>query len=149
MSNRLGIVALVLLGVAVSPVSAQQGRNPPNYGPGYRPLLSPYLNLANTTGANGQLLNPAINYYLGTVTEFDRRRNDAVFRGAINELDRRYMSAGTTPEDEDLLRPLPSSGHMTAFGNTAGYFGTGYPRLGNVGAATSRAPTQQQPQRRR
>src|SRR4051794_41899513 len=86
----------------------------PNYGPGYRPQLSPYLNLLRGG-------DPAANYYLGTLPEFQRRANAQTFSSEISELDRRVL--GNVPTEETrLFQPLPGSGHPTAFGNTGSYF---------------------------
>src|SRR4051794_3494080 len=55
--------------------------NPP-YGVGYRPGLSPYLNLLR----GGDI---ASNYFLGTVPEFQRGANTATFRDRIGTLEGR------------------------------------------------------------
>jgi hypothetical protein len=106
----------------------------PLYGPGSRPMLSPYLDL--TRGGI-----PAVNYYLGTIPEIQRRNNAQVFRSAILDLEAR-TSTGAVPlltEEEELLRPLPSTGHPTAFGVSAGYFGVGTTASG--GGLNRAAPT--------
>jgi hypothetical protein len=70
--------------------------------------------------------DPAANYYLGTLPEFQRRANAQTFSTEINELDRRTL--GTIQTIEQLLpQPLPGTGHSTAFGNTLTYFGTANP----------------------
>ncbi len=92
--------------------------NRPSYSPYSRPQLSPYLDLIRGG-------DPAANYYLGTVPERERRRNDAYYRSSILELDQRISQ---TPESDDLFTPLRSTGHATAFGTTGSYFGsTGMP----------------------
>jgi hypothetical protein len=121
----ISLVALAaLLGLSPGTASAQYYRplGPPNYGPGYRAPLSPYLNLLRGG-------DPAANYFLGTVPEFERRSNDRVFRSALRELDERERERVVqTAETEGLLTPLPSTGHPTAFMNTASYFGQFTPR---------------------
>jgi hypothetical protein len=69
----------------------------PNYVGSPRPVLSPYLNLLRGG-------NPAANYFLGVLPEFERRANAYQF---------------------STLVVTVTTGHPTAFGNTAGYFGSG------------------------
>src|SRR5579883_146474 len=78
----------------------------PNYGPGYRPQLSPYLNLIRGG-------DPAANYFLGTVPEQERRYNAQVFGSEINALERRTLGSVLTPE-EAIFETLPGTGHPTA-----------------------------------
>jgi hypothetical protein len=146
---RLALAAVALLG----PLAAGQARaqpfdypiRPPAYGPFYRPGLSPYLNMLRGG-------DPAVNYYLGVVPEFQRRRNDAVFRGAILDLEARTAAApALAAEDVDIARPLAQTGHVTAFNNTANYFNNPIPLTG-VGARTiattpSRSATPSTPSR--
>jgi hypothetical protein len=120
--KRLLLPAVAALaGLAFAGTASAQNVYPymrPNYGPYYRPGLSPYLNLLRGG-------DPASNYYLGTVPEFQRRQDARFFRAEIGNLDARLAASGAAPtpeEDRDLLRPLPSTGHPTAFNNTAGYF---------------------------
>ncbi len=133
-----GGAALLGLAALAGPAAAQYTRptlgapfTGPNFGPGYRPMLSPYLNL-NRGG------DPAINYYLGTLPEQQRRQNAQLFRQQILDLERRAPLAA---EDVDLLGPPLTSGHPTAFGNTAGYFNNQNPRLYGGGAAPTTGPT--------
>jgi hypothetical protein len=118
--NRLVCVSLAVLLTAASLARAQfQPPTAPNYGPGYRPQLSPYLNLLRGG-------DPAANYYLGTLPEFQRRANAQLFGSEISELDRRVF--GTIPtEEQRLQQALPASGHPTAFGYTGYYFGGSTP----------------------
>jgi hypothetical protein len=110
--------------LAAGPAPAQYyspNFNRPAYGPGYRPMLSPYLDL--TRGGD-----PAVNYFLGTIPEFQRRSNAAAFSSAILDLEARTTNVGPTLTEEALLlTPLPGTGHPTAFGVTSGYFGAGAP----------------------
>ncbi len=109
--------AVVLLGLSAAPVSAQfqpVPYNQPQYGVGYRPQLSPYLNLLRGG-------NTAANYYLGVVPEFERRQNRETFQNALSRIDEQLNK---TVVEEDLAVPLGGTGHVTAFGNTGGYFGS-------------------------
>jgi hypothetical protein len=111
----------------------------PNYGPGYKPQLSPYLNLIRGG-------DPAANYFLGTIPEQQRRYNAQVFGSEISELDRRTLGNVLTPE-EAIFKTLPGTGHPTAFGSTGYYFGGGTNPYG--GAGTQRSLAQPQGQRPR
>jgi hypothetical protein len=132
--SRLLVVSLASLSCLVvlgNGTASAQGYYPsqsarPNYGiyqpygGGYnRPLLSPYLDLLRGG-------DPAVNYFLGTVPEFQRRANAAQFRSAIQDLEQR-TGQPTTTEPEDLFKPLTSTGHPTAFLNTGGFFGNTAP----------------------
>jgi hypothetical protein len=81
-------------------------------------MLSPYLNMLRGG-------NPAANYFLGVLPEFQRRQNARVFGAAIQNLDQRVEAPPATPEELELYTPLKSTGHATAFNNTLNYF----PRL--------------------
>jgi hypothetical protein len=90
---------------------------PPQWGPGYRTPLSPYLKLTLPG-------DPATNYFLGTIPEFQRRQNAADFRADIEDLYTRDRLLG-----EELPRPRPPipSGTYSLLNNTGGYFNnTGY-----------------------
>jgi hypothetical protein len=129
--KRLVQTALAALLLSSAGTARAQFQAParPNYGPGYRPQLSPYLNLLRGG-------DPAANYYLGTLPEMQRRANAQTFSSEISELDRRVF--GNVPTEETrIFQPLPGSGHPTAFGNTGTYFGgtnpaTAGPRPGAV-----------------
>jgi hypothetical protein len=81
--------------------------------------------------------DPASNYYLGVVPERERRRNDALFRSSILDLEQRTQQLAEAEE----FTPLRSTGHATAFGNTSTYFGSTGPQQ----APTTRPPIQQAP----
>ena len=82
-----------------------------NFGPGYRPGLSPYLNLLRGG-------NTAANYYLGTIPEFQRRQNANFFSSSIADL-----QARTTPQRDDLPDAPPvRSGTTPYLANTGGFF---------------------------
>ena len=104
--------AVVVLSAAVA--SAQPlPYNQPRYGVGYQTPLSPYLNLLRGG-------NPAANYYLCTIPEFERRQKTQIFQNALLELDQR-VSRETV--ELGLAEPIGTTGHITAFGNTGNYFG--------------------------
>lgn len=117
-----GLAALGLF-LAAGPASAQPppgryGRPtygqviPPNYGPGYRGNISPYLGIVRGN-------NTGINYFLGTVSEQQRRQNTRDFRLDIADLDvatrenRQLITTGTNPLRNSM---------QLLFNNTGGYF---------------------------
>ncbi len=107
---------LCLAGSASAQTPTPYLQNRPNYGVGFRPRLSPYLDLANGG-------DPAVNYYLGTLPEFERRQTQRLYGAAIGGLeDRALQPPPVAAADADLFTTLHSTGHPTAFGNTGGYF---------------------------
>jgi hypothetical protein len=108
---------LSFLAVAAGPALAQQTGFPyarPNYGPYFRPQLSPYLDI--TRGGNA-----AVNYFLGTLPEFDRRINQQNVNTSLRVLDREVNAPPT--QESDILNPLPGTGHPTGFQQLGSYFG--------------------------
>ena len=102
---------LILLAGSASaqPAYGKYGR--PNYGPGYRGNISPYLNIARGN-------NVGINYFLGTRSEEQRRRDAREFRTDINDIftverGTGVVTTGTTPQPNTLQR---------VFNNTGGFF---------------------------
>jgi hypothetical protein len=91
---------------------------PPQYGPGYQTQLSPYLNFLRGG-------DPAANYFLGVIPEFQRRQNTNQFRSQIQDLQVRTAPI-RTPEEMIEARTNPKkllpSGHAAAFNSTLGYF---------------------------
>ena len=120
--KRAFIAALVALTASSGSALAQNvyPYAPPNYGPGYRPGLSPYLNMLRGG-------DPAANYFLGVQPEFQRRQNAVLFQQQLYGLSAQTsaISAGLTSPEAALFQPLAATGHATAFNNTAGYFNTG------------------------
>src|SRR6516162_5296416 len=114
--NRLSLATIAVVLLAGSGVARAQFQPParPNYGPGYRPQLSPYLNLLRGG-------DPAANYFLGTVPEQQRRANAQFFRQQLLDLEAK-TGPTVAAEDVDILGPTLVSGHPTAFNTTAGYF---------------------------
>jgi hypothetical protein len=104
----------------------------PGFSPYNRPQLSPYLNMLRGG-------DPAANYYLGVVPERQRRRNDALFRSEIYDLEQRTQPAAEGEDVVDRFVPLRATGHATAFGTTGSYFGSS----GMQQPMVTRPPTQQ------
>jgi hypothetical protein len=136
--NRL-LFSSVLVTVAVLASAGRAGAQSPFYPnggsyPGYfnysrfssplsAPALNPYLNLRRS-GAT-----PALNYFLGTLPELDRRANALRFSARLGDLERKTAAL----EEEELVSELPQTGHGAAFMNYGSYynFGTGFqPGLG-------------------
>lgn len=111
--RRLILASLMILLLHQSQGRAQYGRYPvPNYGPGYRGNISPYLNILRGT-------NTGIDYYLGTRSEFQRRANAEEFRSELYSLEgRERLQREDLP---NLVRPIPS-GSYALINNTGGYF---------------------------
>ncbi len=128
----LALAAVAVIFVSAGAASAQPyPYNMPRYGVGFQPGLSPYLNLLRGG-------NTAANYYLGTIPEFERRQNSEVFRNALTELD---IKVSQEAVELGLAEPIGTTGHVTAFGNTGGYFGS------LTGRQAGAAPRQQPPGR--
>ena len=130
MKRFLGALAGALAGVVLagSPAHAQMTfpYSRPNYGPGYTPQLSPYLNFLRGG-------DPAANYFLGTLPEFQRRANAKQFGAAINALNLDLLNQSTAqPVDPLLFQPLMQAGHPTVFNNTLTYFNQMTPVGGGV-----------------
>jgi hypothetical protein len=119
---------LLLLGA--EPAVAQQsfyGRTTASpYG---QPGLSPYLNLLRGG-------NPAANYYLGVVPEFERRANTNLFSSELQELDRRLLTS-PTGEAREPQPALPGTGHPTSFMNFGPYYNFGNQRRPGSGITSS------------
>ncbi len=109
---------LGLLVLNVAPAAAQNVYpfQPPRYGPGYQTPLSPYLNFLRGG-------DPAANYFLGVQPEFQRRQDRNQIYGSIQGISN-LLPRRPGIFEEDIDRPLPSSGHPTAFGYTGSYFGS-------------------------
>ncbi len=136
MSRLVAIaVGVGLLLLTAQQASAQGSSGAvPNFGPYWRQPLAPILNL----GRGG---NPAINYFLGTVSEQDTRSNFGFLHNELQELDRRNLA---TARGENLVSPIdvgPTgfTGARPVYGatggyyaNTAGYYGANGPRFGVV-----------------
>lgn len=115
---RALLIAVTAILFGLLPVASAQfapGYGPPrapNYGPGYRPGLSPYLNMLRGG-------DTAANYYLGTIPEFQRRGNAALFSDRLGTLEGRadgldrVITTGTLPVQNSNQR---------YFNNTGGYF---------------------------
>jgi len=114
-----GLLAVGVMALFCDTASAQ-APNPgryqrPLYGPGYRPQLSPYLNLLRGG-------DPAANFFLGTVPEQQRRQQAQQFGNEIAALDETVNRPALAPQDQDLLAQRLTSGHPTAANTTLGYY---------------------------
>lgn len=120
-SRSLFLVAasVLLLAVSSGRVHAQQlgPRLPPQYGPGLRPTLSPYLNLLRGG-------DTASNYYLGVRSEFQRRDDRVNLLTRTNELENR------TEQIENQENPI--EGTPADFGDTKTYFASPNTYYGRV-----------------
>lgn len=117
-SLAAGLALFVVAGAASAQLVPPSVNNRPNVGAGARPLLSPFLNLNNRN-------DPAVNYFLQSIPEQQRRANTQIFGSVLGDLEQRALTP--TPHavaDADLFKPLPSTGHPVAFQNTGGYFPT-------------------------
>jgi hypothetical protein len=117
------VVSTLILGLN-GPAARAQNVYPymaPQYGPGYQTQLSPYLNFLRGG-------DPAANYFLGVLPEFQRRENANQFRSQIQNLQIRTAPIQSIEEiiaSRQNPKKLLPSGHPTAFGpNYAGYFNT-------------------------
>jgi hypothetical protein len=109
-SLLLATAALLLLALTTGRAHAQSlgPRIPPQYGPGYRPALSPYLNLLRGG-------DQSANYFLGVQPEFQRREDRSNLLTRTRELEQR------TGEIEDQEEQA-IQGTASDFGDTRNYF---------------------------
>lgn len=111
--RNLLIAAVLGLTASAGLAEAQFGRQQvPNWGPGYRNNISPYLNILRGR-------NTGVDYYLGTRSETQRRQNAQEFRDDLGAIQGRELF-----QDEDipqLVQPIPS-GSYALMNNTGGYF---------------------------
>ena len=129
-SRSVFVVAavLILLMVMTNRSQAQQFgvRPPPQYGPGFSPNLSPFLNLLR----GGDI---SANYFLGVQPEFQRRDDRFNFQTRARELEGRTSELERPYQYEPLIAGTPSG-----FGDTRTYFsepGTYYQKVtpGGIG----------------
>jgi len=124
MNKRWHLASLVGLMVLANQGFAQFRQiNPPNYGPGYRPNISPYLNLQRNQARGNQTnaINFGLDYFLGTRSEFARRQDASQFRNEFRDLRIANEVLGNELEDEAGQQPV-RSGTRTLMNNTGGYF---------------------------
>lgn len=131
MARTFGAAVICLLGLcAAAPAQATLtnpynnrpgGGSPGMPGPYSRPYtLSPYLNLLGNN-------NPAVNYYLRVLPEFQRRANEAQTEAQISNLEQR-TAVPIGVEVEAAIRnlrlsdPLQGTGHAVRFNDTNPYF---------------------------
>jgi len=100
----------------------------PRYGPGYRPGLSPYLNLLR----GGDI---SANYYLGVRSEFQRRSDASLLGSRTSDLDTR---TSTLEQDvKDVRRTELIGGPPSDFNDTKGYFSPS-PYYGQISSTQAR-----------
>jgi hypothetical protein len=118
------VLGLVLWGAGAAP-SARAQYNP-SYGASPAPTYSPYGRSASVLSPYLDIRrggNPALNFFLGTLPEIDRRNTKAIQGAEILGLERQLNAPPAA--EEPLLEGtagLPPTGHPTAFGNYGGYF---------------------------
>lgn len=123
----LGVAALLMLAAVSSAQPAPYVRQSTN--PYYTPPLSPYLNMLRGG-------NPAVNYYLGVVPEFQQRTLNAQYGAQLQNMNQRMAESPELPEMDELLPTLPATGHGTQFMNASPYFA-----LSPYAAQNARRPT--------
>ena len=136
------VAAAILLLMVTTNRSQAQGfgvRPPPQYGPGYSPNLSPYLNLLR----GGDI---SANYFLGVQTEFQRRDDRFSFQTRSRELEGRTFDLEHPAQYEPLSAGTPAAG----FGDTRTYFSrpnTYYQRVtpGGIGQGRPQPGSRPQP----
>jgi hypothetical protein len=105
---------LVTMALALFPAAASaQYYQRPQLNPLGRPALSPYLDVVRGG-------NPAINYYLGTLPEFERRALAAQQQALLGQL--QQPQPAPSLDQEDILPALPPTGHAAGFQVFGGYY---------------------------
>src|SRR5260370_40419351 len=89
------VVGVVLLASAQEAAAQGTSARKPNFGPYWRPQLTPYLDLARGG-------TPAVNYFLGTLPEQSRRNNFSFLNESLQDLDARTPAIA---REEQLLDP--------------------------------------------
>ena len=121
----------ILFALALVPQSAQaQYFQRPQFNPYAQPAISPYLDIVRGG-------NPAINYYLGTLPEIDRRGmalQQQYLQNQVNQIQQQPPSL----EDQDFIPAVPQTGHPTGFQVYGGYFTFQSPPRGFLPLATGR-----------
>ena len=110
------LAAVVMLGSAqAAPAQSIFNPNPPITAPYSRPALSPYLNLLRGG-------NPAANYYMGVLSEYDRRYQQSRIGLPTDTPPYLAPSLDYRPDAEIPERRLSPSGHPAGFLIYQGYF---------------------------
>src|SRR5437868_1508592 len=109
---RLTLCGVALLMMAqMASAQTLYNPNPQITAPYSRPALSPYLNLLRGG-------DPAANYYLGVLTEYDRRYRESRI-GLPPDYQQPYMMYDPTLDDRADVdvkdRQLPPTGHQAGF----------------------------------
>src|SRR5262245_61056897 len=117
-SIRVSAAALFVLAFAqVASAQTIFNPNPPITAPYSRPALSPYLNLLRGG-------DPAANYYLGVLTEYDRRYRESRI-GLPTDPQQPYLGDPMLDDRADVEvreRQLPPTGHSSGFMIYNAYF---------------------------
>jgi len=100
--------------------------------PGSRAKLSPFLNLARGNDPN---INSAIDYYLGTIPERERRSNENIFGTRIRGLETRQRELFDLAGSVGDIPPVPIAGAPIGSRSSASYF-----RQDGPGNTTHRSP---------
>jgi hypothetical protein len=131
------ILAAALLVAGASTAQAQQfgGYTRPPTAPGYRPPVSPYLNILRPGG------NPAVNYY--NLTRPQQQFGASI---AQNQADLLALQQQQQPQGGDLGGQTssgvgPITGHRSSFYNYGHYYNFSPFRANVVGGASSSGPT--------
>jgi hypothetical protein len=125
----IAVTAGVLLLLTAKPALAQgTSANVPRFVPYWRQPITPYLDLSRGG-------SPALNYFLGTIPEQERRNNFGYLNGSLMDLENRPLNAA---RELGLVDPI-TAGVKPVYGatgpfyaNTGGYFANGGPRFGVV-----------------
>jgi hypothetical protein len=118
--NRLIFASAAALALMLTLPGTSSAQSPYGTRPGYynpylnQPRLSPYLDIVRGGG------NPALNYYLGTLPEVERRTYQAISSGAIRRLERQQAGLEEAVEEGEV--PEVGTGHPAQFVNYGGYF---------------------------
>src|SRR5262245_50748793 len=112
--RRFVLMAAIMFVLAPAVAHAQFAQRSPQFNPYNRPALSPYLDVVRGG-------NPAINYYLGTLPEIDRRYMAAQQQFMQTQIGQ-LQGQTTTGDQEDFIPVLPQTGHAAAFQVYGGYF---------------------------
>lgn len=113
--RRLIYLTVLAAGLAPTAVHAQYYQKSP-VSPYGRPALSPYLDIVRGG-------NPAINYYLGTLPEIDRRYNAQQQYSQLPA----SQPQSIPMDQEDFVPALPQTGHATGFQAYGGYYNFQHP----------------------
>lgn len=122
MRSLLLAVVATLVSTQAATAQTLYNPNPPISAPYSRPALSPYFNLLRGG-------DPAANYYLGVLTEYDRRFRESQI--GLPRTGPTFLPQGVdyAPDEADVpVRKLSPSGHAAGFMIYQGYYAMPYNR---------------------